>query len=846
MTSFGKPKFLEIYICGLLTCILALIVIFGWISSWPVLIQILPTFVPMQFNTALGFLISGLILLNRYHLPKISVILSILLMIIGVATLIEYIFLINLKIDEIFFEHYIQTYTSHPGRMSPNTALCFSLFGFAYFLAQFQNNWTKICSMSAVFIVGLSGVLSLVAYVFGLKFIFGWGNLTGMAVHTAAGFTLIGLGSIREFAHPYMSEKIVKSILFPIIIFSSGFIIFQLSWQGLISLEDEKIKTDLNKDIHFISEELYLITDSRVDAIDRLFSRVVWLENYNTRMLENNIDDYFSHFENLLLISANYQSANLKLYLQKNISPEIANKLISECYRKVGNASYNNGLIVGLTKKLFCIYEPNRDLLAVYDTDFIERVFQSELFNSYFFILKQGDQIFYSNTDVDNAANFYAKQWSEEASFDLAGDQWDVRIWLNEDQIREIAPDYPVLYLLLGLILTLLLSISVRIWQNSNAKKLLLDELNEKFTSVIENTTTSIFIFNQDARITFANSQAIKLTGYSMDELLALNVTQLIPTTRRAGHSDNVNNYFKHPTRRIMSDRANDIKLLDKNNNEIPVEIGLSPVKIQTKPYVLATVLDVTERKKIEQKIQAYTEALKRSNEELDSFAYIASHDLKEPLRGIHNFSGFLMEDYADQIDEDGVHQLKTLQKLSSRMEELINNLLHFSRVGRTELSFADCNLNKIIQDKLEFLADFISRNNADVIITAELPTIHCDEVRIGEVFQNLITNAIKYNNKDKKIVSIAFEDKPNEVVFSIADNGIGVAEEHYENIFKIFKRLHGRDEFGGGSGAGMTIVKKIIERHGGKIWLDSVLGTGTTFYFSIPKEIEGITNVDR
>jgi PAS domain S-box-containing protein len=846
MTSFGKPKFLEIYICGLLTCILALIVIFGWISSWPVLIQILPTFVPMQFNTALGFLISSLILLNRYHLPKASVILSISLMFIGVATLIEYIFLVNLKIDEIFFEHYIHTYTSHPGRMSPKTALCFLLFGFAYFLAQFQKKWTKICSTSAVFIVGLSGVLSLVAYVFGLKFIFGWGNLTGMAVHTAAGFTLIGLGSIREFAYPYMCERLIQSILFPIIIFSSGFIIFLLSWQGLISLEDEKIKSDLNKDIQFISEELFLVTDSRVDAIDRLFSRVVWLENYNTRMLESNIDDYFSHFENLLLIAANYQSANLKLYLQQNVSSETANKLISECYRSVGGVTYNNGLVVSLTEKSFCIYEPSRDLLAVYDTDFIERVFQSELFSSYYFILKQGDQIFYSNTDVDSVDKIYSKQWSEKISFYLSGDQWDVQIWLDEKQVREIAPDYPVLYLLMGLILTLLLSISVRIWQNSNAKKLLLDELNEKFTSVIENTTTSIFIFNQDARITFVNSQALKLTGYSMDELLGLNVTQLIPFTRRAGHDGNVNRYFKHPERRVMGDRENDIKLLDKNNKEVPVEIGLSPITIQAKPFVLATVLDITERRTIEQKIQAYTEALKRSNDELDSFAYIASHDLKEPLRGIHNFSGFLMEDYADQLDDDGVQQLKTLQKLSTRMEELINNLLHFSRVGRTELSFADCNLNNIIQDKIELLSDFISRNNAEVIVSAELPIIHCDEVRIGEVFQNLITNAIKYNNKDKKIVSIAFEDKPNEVVFSIADNGIGIAKEHYENIFKIFKRLHGRNEFGGGSGAGMTIVKKIIERHGGKIWLDSVVDTGTTFYFSIPKEIEGITNVDR
>ncbi|NTU80698.1 MAG: GAF domain-containing protein [Chloroflexales bacterium] len=233
---------------------------------------------------------------------------------------------------------------------------------------------------------------------------------------------------------------------------------------------------------------------------------------------------------------------------------------------------------------------------------------------------------------------------------------------------------------------------------------------------------------------------------------------------------------------------------------------------------------------------------LTRSNIELDSFAYVASHDLKEPLRGLHNYAHFLIEDYGDQIDDAGKDKLATLVRLTQRMEALIDSLLHYSRVGRAELTWVEVDLNVELADVVALLEPRLRESGVELRIPRPLPRVRADQARVREIFSNLITNAIKYNDKPQKWVEIGYERIPGvedaegaaAYVFSVRDNGIGVPEEHQETIFRIFKRLHGRDEYGGGVGAGLTIVKKIVERHGGTIWLTSQPGEGATFWFTL------------
>ncbi len=225
---------------------------------------------------------------------------------------------------------------------------------------------------------------------------------------------------------------------------------------------------------------------------------------------------------------------------------------------------------------------------------------------------------------------------------------------------------------------------------------------------------------------------------------------------------------------------------------------------------------------------------LKNINIELDAFAYVASHDLKEPLRGIHNFAHFLLEDYADKLDPEGVAKLKTLTHLTQRMQKLLDSLLHYSRVGRQDLTMSEVNLQHMVEGATELLQARIQETGTQLRIPRQLPTAVVDHRSVGEVFMNLISNAIKYNDKPKKWVEVGYTNGRETPVFYVKDNGIGIPKQHHDAIFRIFRRLHGRDEYGGGVGAGLTIVKKIVERHGGKIWLDSTPGEGCTFYFTL------------
>ncbi len=233
--------------------------------------------------------------------------------------------------------------------------------------------------------------------------------------------------------------------------------------------------------------------------------------------------------------------------------------------------------------------------------------------------------------------------------------------------------------------------------------------------------------------------------------------------------------------------------------------------------------------------LELSNEELHQSNKELDDFAYIASHDLKEPLRGIHNFSSFLIEDYAEKLDDEGRSKLETLMRLTKRMETLIDSLLQFSRLGRVDLAVARVDLGEIVSGILDSLAISLRQEGVEVRVPRPLPVVRADRVRVGEIFHNLIVNAMKYNDKPRKWIEIGWDENgAGPPVFHVRDNGIGIPEKHREAVFRIFKRLHGREKFGGGTGAGLTIVKKIVERHHGRIWLESSAGQGTTFYFTL------------
>ena len=249
---------------------------------------------------------------------------------------------------------------------------------------------------------------------------------------------------------------------------------------------------------------------------------------------------------------------------------------------------------------------------------------------------------------------------------------------------------------------------------------------------------------------------------------------------------------------------------------------------------------DITDRKLVEINLAQYAKELERSNRELDDFAYIASHDLKEPLRAIFNHASFLLEDYQDKLEEDAVTRLHRMIKLSKRMEQLIADLLYFSRLGRGDQAMETLDLNKVIANIVGSLDETLKSRNARIEISESLPLVSGHPAHITTLFQNLISNASKYNDADERVVEIGMApsiqdaDTPPHCTLFVRDNGIGIEECFLTDIFRIFKRLNSDKAYGEGTGAGLTFAKKIVENHGGDIWLESEPGNGTTFFFTL------------
>lgn len=353
--------------------------------------------------------------------------------------------------------------------------------------------------------------------------------------------------------------------------------------------------------------------------------------------------------------------------------------------------------------------------------------------------------------------------------------------------------------------------------------------------SIHDKGQDGIIAIDHDGIIQSFNSAATKIFGYDQAEVTGKDISLIIPDAYIAECNGHIANFIAIGEKPAIGN-VSEIKGKKKNGSIIPIEINANEVWVAGQRMLVAMVRNTRERNEAEAAIHQYVEKLKRSNQELDDFAYIASHDLKEPIRGLTNNAMFLLEDYNDVLDANGKKRLNRMVYLCKRMEQLVEDLLYFSRLGSQDLAVQPADLNFIIRDIALMMETIFQEKNVEIFIPRPLPIIVCDVPRVTEVFRNLISNAVKYNKNVRKIVEIGvtLESSADAPVFYVKDNGIGIEPHFYSDIFRIFRRLNEEDENTKGSGVGLTFVKKIIERHGGTIWLESAIGKGTTFFFTI------------
>lgn len=345
-----------------------------------------------------------------------------------------------------------------------------------------------------------------------------------------------------------------------------------------------------------------------------------------------------------------------------------------------------------------------------------------------------------------------------------------------------------------------------------------------KFLQIIEASPTAQLVVNYNGKILLLNQEAIGLFGYSRDELLGQSVDILVPERFRIDHPTHRKGFFVNPEKRAMG-AGRDLYGLKKDSTEVPIEIGLNPLKTKDGLYVLASIIDISERKKNEN-------AISTKNKELETLLYIASHDLKEPLRSMEYFSSVVNERYNTVLDDKAKVFLSKITDSSAHMAKLLDDINLMSKASKMSQELNLTDFKEIVQEVLNRLQEKIKLTRAQIHISDDLPILKINRIWVTEAIYNLISNALKFT-KENEVPDIEIDvyDKdllPFEKGIVIKDRGLGVKPEYAEKIFGLFQRAVGREIEG--SGTGLAIVKSVAEGHGGRVWVQKRSSGGSEF----------------
>lgn len=373
-----------------------------------------------------------------------------------------------------------------------------------------------------------------------------------------------------------------------------------------------------------------------------------------------------------------------------------------------------------------------------------------------------------------------------------------------------------------------------------------LRETERRNRLIIESSLDAFVSINATGTIIDWNLEAEKIFGWKRNEAIGKHVTELVsPSVFKDRQLKNLEQILSQESSRLLNQRLQ-VLARHKSGREFPVEYGFFRIKDRNGYIYCSFVNDITERLEIERKrqqinqelermVQERTAELQRSNDELHQFAKVASHDLQEPLRSIEGFAQLLAKRYKDRLDQDANEFIDFILDGTSRMEQLIQAVLVHSSVGATEddLALSGTDVGSVIQEVLANLSQSITERGATFNIST-MPVVAVNRSLLIQLFQNLIGNAIKYTGSNVPQITISAELTVNEWLFSVQDNGIGIDSKYAEKIFDMFARLHGRTKYSG-TGMGLAICKKIVESHGGRIWMESEIGQGSIFFFTLP-----------
>jgi PAS domain S-box-containing protein len=364
--------------------------------------------------------------------------------------------------------------------------------------------------------------------------------------------------------------------------------------------------------------------------------------------------------------------------------------------------------------------------------------------------------------------------------------------------------------------------------------------------ALLSNMIDGVASIDEQGVIRTFNPAARRIFGYDENEIIGQNVRVLFPPQEQAQEQGQkqepvqdqyLDDFKNYPAMRSLKGRGipTEVTGVRKDCTVFPMDLAVVEMQDGDHNMFVSIMRDISERKLAEEQKARLMDELESANEELRSFAYVVSHDLKAPLRAIGALADWLSTDYAAKFDNEGKEHMRLLVSRVHRMGNLIDGILEYSRVGRVREDLIGVNVGQVVHEVIELIAP---PTNVTIRIENPLPTVVAERTRIQQIFQNLLSNASKYMNKPRGEIRIGCSAEGEKWKFSVSDNGPGIEPRHFERIFQLFQTLAPRDRIES-TGVGLALVKKIVEMYGGDIWLESTPGAGSTFYFTLPKTEE-------
>lgn len=866
------------------SAVIGLAVLVGWYTGTQSLARLYLGSEPMSYNVAAAFLFSGIgLMVLSIKRPNLVLLFGTVTIASGLIALIGLAFGLNLGIDLLLFDPFISEKVSHTEGMTTLTAVAFLLIGIALI-------YHSTLERSVEYPVSTGTLASLViacglAGLFGYLVSIGTSFQSYMPMHATVGILLIGIVLLNLSWSVSVSKKIRMPHWIPVTV---GFAVSAVAltlFQALAENNREHAIEIIAAELNSLQSEVQVRTQLQIQALDRMASR--WEVRRRTPLREWEADASLhlsdhSGYEALVWMDA---SNTVRWYVPSSEMESVPDGILhlAEPVSTLINNARLSGQVTATS-----LFEISRNqvgyvlcaplfpggqfdgylLVAIQFDTFFESILAERTAKGYgIAIVGDGGDIY----NVRPAARRYEQKWAQHAPI-LINDVelYRLMIWPTRPTMEAIRSPLAGITLSTGLLMALLLAFVTHFVQKSMRRSTELKishqqvrkesknrkQVEKRFRLFIENAPEAFVILDPELRIRFVNSRTEELFSNDRDNLIENSVRILFPERFRDSYAVRFANFDKGTKIQHLGTDL-DLYAVRSDGQEFPVEIGLSTIEVTGKEWVLLSITDITVRKRAEkvlqqahdeletmveerteqlreknEELEQNTEELAKSNAELEQFAYVASHDLKEPLRTIGSFTQLLADRYSGKLDADADDFIAYVVDGVNRMQILIDELLAYSRVGTSRKPLSPTNVEVVVSHALANLDATISANGA-IITSDALPDVTGDEVQLTTLFQNLIANAIKF--QDQKIIEIHIgaENQEEESLFWVRDNGIGIDSEHAERVFQIFHQLHGRNEYEG-TGMGLAICKKIIERHGGRIWVESELGKGSTFYFTI------------